>query len=92
MSTNWTKVSKVTGTPWTNVNAPTKHNYDDALLAYDSSLVEYDGNSTDWTRVPKPNLGSAQIWTNMTSPWTSYPVTWSSLNSGTVWTNVAKPT
>lgn len=52
MVTNWTKISKATGTTYTKVSGG-YHLYDDTIDTYDDSQVTYDGlnHMSAWTKI-----------------------------------------
>ena len=64
--TNYTKISKPTGTSYTLVNPIGRETYDDPTVSYDDASVFYDGvNQSLYTKVSKP---SATTYTNIAKP------------------------
>lgn len=53
MTTNYTKVAKVTGTTYTKSNVGGGLAYDDAVDTYDSATDVYDGGALSYTKIAK---------------------------------------
>ena len=64
MTTIYTKVSKVTGTVYTQ-SSPGLHIYDDSNVLYDDTNVQYDGATGSYTKVAK-TVGT--VYTKVTKP------------------------
>ena len=91
----WTTVSKPTGTPYTNVNAQGKEQYDQASLTYDDSSIFYDGiNQTIWTGIDKPTGESSDFITADMATGLLIPLTYSTKHSveASAWIKIDKPT
>lgn len=64
--TTYTKITKPSGTSYTNTNSVGKEQYDQSNLTYDDANIFYDGtNPTQYTAVAKP---SGTVYTNVTKP------------------------
>jgi hypothetical protein len=62
----YTKISKPSGTSYTNINAIGKQQYDQSDITYDDSSVFYDGiNTSQYTNVNKP---TGTTYTNISKP------------------------
>lgn len=65
MTTIWTPITKVVGTPWTKIDVSSKYIYDEPSLIYDNLSVQYDGAGNSWTNISKP---SGTSWTKVIKP------------------------
>ena len=91
----YTKISKPTGTPYTNTNVQGKEQYDQASLTYDDANTFYDGyDPNSYTMVAKPQIQYVQLGQGFANG-LLIPLTRSSIISSTEvspYTNVPKPT
>lgn len=63
--TTYTKISKATGTPYTNVNSQSKEQYDDPNVLYDDPNAFYDGaNLALWSDISKPQILGPELVVN----------------------------
>lgn len=91
MPTTWTKINKASGTPWTKVSPQGLTLFDDSSVAFDSPLMLFDGNTTAWTKIAKPNTGI--IVSTGSATGLLMPPTYSSQTVlGDIWTKINKPT
>jgi hypothetical protein len=66
MPTIYTKITKPSGTAYTNQNTIGKEQYDQASIMYDDAGTFYDGiNAGQYTTVSKP---SGTVYTNIQKP------------------------
>jgi len=64
--TTYTKITKPSGTSYTNTNAVGKQQYDQIDITYDDANVFYDGvNESQYTTISKP---SGTTYTKITKP------------------------
>lgn len=63
---SYTKITKPSGTSYSNQNTVGKEQFDDANVFYDDASVFYDGiNQSQYSNVTKP---SGTVYSNVTKP------------------------
>ncbi len=95
MTDAYTYVAKPTGTPYTNVNAEGRYQYDESSILYDDPSIFYDGiNFSAYTNIAKPTGGTTVIISAGMATGLIIPPTYATAHTITVgdpYTYVSKP-
>ncbi len=91
--TTWNPITKATGTIYTNVGNPKgKQIYDDPNILYDDKNAFYDStNVLQWTAITNPKI-IENVPGNPIGLLLALTYSTISETSGTIWTDIPKPT